>query len=161
MTDLDEVLKDRLNTLKSERDQANTVLDRARPHAGSPIQIDPALIEQFGRTMRENFSTGSAPFRKAYLQSIIDVIGVDDAQIRINGSNDVLERAVLAGGTGSVGGSQMSTRWRARRDSNSWPPDSLSDALKAQTYLATYMQPARGLASHAASKWMKYKTYSI
>jgi site-specific DNA recombinase len=76
------------------------------------------LIEQFGRTMRENFTNGSVPFRKAYLQSLIDVIEVDDAQIRIKGSKDVLERAVLAS-TGVVGGSQMSTRWRARRDSNS------------------------------------------
>ena len=119
MTDLDEVLKDRLNTLKSERDWASAALDRARPHAGSPMQINSALIEQFGRTMHEKFSTGSVPFRKAYLQSLIDVIEVDDAQIRIKGSKDVLERAVLASGTGSVGGSQMSTRWRARRDSNS------------------------------------------
>ncbi len=58
MTDLDEILKDRLNTLKAERDRANAALDRARPYAGSPILIDPALIEQFGRTMRESFSTG-------------------------------------------------------------------------------------------------------
>jgi hypothetical protein len=78
-TDLDEILKDRRNTLKVERDRTNAALDRARPYAGSPIQNDPALIEQFGRTMRENFSTGSVPFRKAYLQSLIDVIEVDDA----------------------------------------------------------------------------------
>jgi len=26
------------------------------------IRIDPALIENFGRTMRENFSAGSVPF---------------------------------------------------------------------------------------------------
>ena len=78
-TDLDEILNDRLNTLKAERDRANAALDRARPYAGSPIQIDPALIEQFGRTMRGNFRTGSVPFRKAYLQSLIDVIEVDDA----------------------------------------------------------------------------------
>jgi site-specific DNA recombinase len=32
MTDLDEILKDRLNTLKVERDRANAALDRARPH---------------------------------------------------------------------------------------------------------------------------------
>jgi site-specific DNA recombinase len=102
MTDLDEVLKDRLDTLKAERDRASAALDRARPHARSPIQIDPALIAQFGRTMRENFTIGSVPFRKGYLQSLIDVIEVNDAQIRIKGSKDVLERAVLAGGTGSV-----------------------------------------------------------
>jgi hypothetical protein len=79
MTYLDEILKDWLNTLKAERDRANAALDRATPYAGSPIQIDPALIEQFGRTMRGNFRTGSVPFRKAYLQSLIDVIEVDDA----------------------------------------------------------------------------------
>lgn len=64
ITDLDEVLKDRLNTLKSGRDRASAALVRAGPNAGSPIQIDPALIEQFGRTMRENFTTGSVPFRR-------------------------------------------------------------------------------------------------
>jgi hypothetical protein len=30
--------------------------------------------------MRENFSTGSVPFRKAYLQSLIESIEVDDGQ---------------------------------------------------------------------------------
>jgi len=42
--------------------------------------------------MRENFSTGSVLFRKAYLQSLIDVIEVDDHQIRIKGTKDLLER---------------------------------------------------------------------
>ncbi len=40
--------------------------------------------------MREHFSTGSVPFRKAYMQSLVDVIEVDDRQIRIKGSKDVL-----------------------------------------------------------------------
>lgn len=42
--------------------------------------------------MRENFTSGSVPFRKACPQSLIDVIEVDDDQIRIKGSKDVLER---------------------------------------------------------------------
>jgi len=54
-----------------------------------------------------------------YLQSLIDTVEVDDHHIRIGGSKEVLERAVLAGQTASEPGSQMSTRWRARRDSNS------------------------------------------
>ena len=54
------------------------------------------MIESFGRTMRENLTTGSTPFRKAYLRSLIDVIEVDDEQVRIKGSKDVLERAVVA-----------------------------------------------------------------
>jgi len=116
LTDLDEVLKDRLNTLKAERDRAKAALERAKEHAASPIQIDPALIERFGRMMRAHFSTGSVPFWKAYLRSLIDVIEVDDRQIRIKGRKDLLERAVLAS---QAGCSQMSTEWRARRDSNS------------------------------------------
>jgi len=35
--------------------------------------------------MRENFTSGSIPFRKAYLQSLINVIQVDESQIRIKG----------------------------------------------------------------------------
>jgi site-specific DNA recombinase len=68
--------------------------------------------------MREHFTTGSVPFRKAYLQSLITAIEVDDTQIRIKGSKDLLEKAVLAGQNGPAACSQMSTSWRARGDSN-------------------------------------------
>ena len=78
LTDLDDVLRDRLAALKAERDRAKAALERAKEHSASQIQIDPALIERFGRMMRENFSTGSVPFRKAYLQSLIDKIEIDD-----------------------------------------------------------------------------------
>jgi hypothetical protein len=70
----------------------------------------PLVVE---RVMRENPTTGSVPFRKVYLRSLIDVIEVDDAQIRIKGSKDILERAVLASRAGTESGSQMSTKWRA------------------------------------------------
>src|ERR1700730_7468260 len=100
LTDLDNILKDRLNTLKAERDRANAALERAKEHSASQIEIDPALIERFGRTMREQFSTGSIPFRKAYLQALVDVIEVDDHQVRIKGNKDLLERAVLASQNG-------------------------------------------------------------
>ena len=119
VTDVDEVLKERLNILKGDRDRAKAALERAKEQSASQIQIDPALIERFGRTMRENFTAGSVPFRKAYLQSLIDVIEVDDHQIRIKGSKDVLEKAVLASPHPESWCSQTSTRWRARRDSNS------------------------------------------
>ena len=119
LTDLDEVLRERLNTLKSERDRAKAALERAKAHSASHIQIDPALIERFGRTMGENFGGGSVPFRKAYLRSLIDVIEVDDHQVRIKGNKDLLEKAVLASQNGQPRCSQTSTSWRARRDSNS------------------------------------------
>jgi site-specific DNA recombinase len=119
VTDLDDVLKERLDRLKADRDRAKAALDATKSQHGAAIQIDPALIESFGRTMRENLTTGSTPFRKAYLRSLIDVIEVDDAHIRIKGSKDVLEKAVFASRPGAEPRSQMSTSWRARRDSNS------------------------------------------
>jgi site-specific DNA recombinase len=131
LTDLDEVLKDRLNTLKADRDRAKAALERAKEQSDSHIQIDPVLIERFGRTMRENFTTGSVPFRKAYLQSLIEVIEVDDHQVRINGNKDLLEKAVLASQHGNSWCSQTSTKWRARRDSNSRPLPSEGSALSS------------------------------
>jgi site-specific DNA recombinase len=115
LTDLDHVLKDRLNTLKADRDRAEAALERAKEHLAPGIHIDPALIESFGRMMREHLTTGSIPFRKAYLRSIIAVIEVDDSQIRIRGSKDLLEKAVLGGQSRRAEYSQMSTRWRARQ----------------------------------------------
>jgi hypothetical protein len=41
--------------------------------------------------MRENLTSGSTPFRKAYLRSLIDAVEVDDAQVRIKGSKDARE----------------------------------------------------------------------
>jgi site-specific DNA recombinase len=96
LTDLDEMLQDRLHTLKADRDRAKAALERAKEYSVSHIRIDPALIERFGRTIRENFSTGSVPFRKAYLRSPIDVIEVADHQIHIKGNKELLEKAVLA-----------------------------------------------------------------
>ena len=119
VTDLDDVLKDRFESLKADRDRAKAALETAKSHIVPQIRIDPALIERFGRDIREKFTTGSVPFRKAYLQSLIEFVEVDDHCIRIRGSKDVLERAVLAGQAAGEPGSQMSTGWRARRDSNS------------------------------------------
>jgi site-specific DNA recombinase len=119
LTDLDDVLRGRLDTLKMERDRAKAALERAKENAASQIQVDPALVERFSRVMKENFATGSVPFRKAYMQSLVGSIEVDDGEVRIKGSKDLLEKAVLATQSGPSGCSQMSTRWRARRDSNS------------------------------------------
>jgi site-specific DNA recombinase len=136
LTDIDEVLKERLDVLKADRDRAKAALERAKDDLVAPITIDPALVERFARTMREHFSTGSVPFRKAYLRSLIDVIEVDDHQIRIKASRDLLEKAVLAGQNGRFECSQMSTRWRARKDSNLRPPDSQSGAQRFHNWRA-------------------------
>jgi hypothetical protein len=50
------------------------------------------------------------------LQSLIGTIEIDDDEIRIKGSKDLLEKAILASQSGPSGCSQTSTRWRARRE---------------------------------------------
>jgi len=59
VTDLDDVLKERLGNIKAERDRAKAALERASQHAVPITQIDPARIEGLGRLMRHNLTNGS------------------------------------------------------------------------------------------------------
>jgi len=47
--------------------------------------------------MRANLTSGTIPFRKAYLQAVVSAVEVDDLLIRVKGHKDKLERAILAG----------------------------------------------------------------
>jgi hypothetical protein len=46
---------------------AKSALERAKSHEGLQIRIDPGLIEEFGREMRDPLTNSSMAFRKAYL----------------------------------------------------------------------------------------------
>ena len=60
LTDLDDILKDRLNALKAERDRAIAALERTKEQSTPDIKIDAGLIERFGRTMQESFSPNNS-----------------------------------------------------------------------------------------------------
>ena len=81
-------------------------------------------IERFGRVMRENITMGEIPFRKAYIQSVVDRVEVDDHAIRIIGDKATLEQVVAGSAKSGLGVRSFVRKWRARRDSNSRPPDS-------------------------------------
>jgi site-specific DNA recombinase len=100
VTDLDDLLKERLDRLKADRDRGRAALEPTKTRQGADIRIDPALIESFGRTMRENLTTGSTPFRKAYLRSLIHVIEVDDAQVRIKAARKCWKERLWPAGPG-------------------------------------------------------------
>jgi site-specific DNA recombinase len=124
IVELDEILRERTAALKSQRDQAKAALDRARAQCGTVAMIDAIKIDAFARLMNEKLDTADTNARKGYIRSIVDAIEIDDEAIRIIGSKDVLQ-AMIAGkqtANGNVRG--FVRKWRARRDSNSRPPDS-------------------------------------
>ncbi|NEU15034.1 recombinase family protein, partial [Methylobacterium sp. BTF04] len=99
VTDLDDILRDRLAALKLDRDRAKAALDRIRVNERPAAVIAPDLVERFGQLMRENVTAGEIPFRKAWIQSIVDRVEVDDHVIRIIGDKSSLEHAIMVGGS--------------------------------------------------------------
>ncbi|GEL44472.1 recombinase RecB [Methylorubrum extorquens] len=119
VTDLDEILKGRLAALKEERVRAKAALDRIHVAERAPAEIAPELIELFGRVMRENVTSGEIPFRKAWIQAVVDRVEVDAEVIRIVGDKDSLAAAIVGGASSATPGVRSSVRkWRTRHDSN-------------------------------------------
>ncbi len=116
VTDLDDILKDRLASLKLDRYRAKTTLDRIKMQAAAPTVFDPAAIERFGRLMRENITTGETPFRKIYIRSVVERIEVGDEVIRIVGDKATLEEAIAGRATVSGGVRRRVPKWRTRQD---------------------------------------------
>ena len=71
--------------------------------------------------MRENIASGEIPFRKAYIQSVVDRIEVDDEVVRIIGEKSTLEQAIAGKAVASGGVRRCVPEWRTRKDSNLWP----------------------------------------
>ncbi len=71
--------------------------------------------------MREKMTSGEVPFRKVWLQAIVDRIEVGADAIRITGDKECLETALTGADGTAVPGVRSSVRkWRALRESN--PP---------------------------------------
>ena len=118
VTDLDDTLKDRLASIKHDRDRSRLALEGIRPPNAHPAPFEPEAIARFSRAMRENITSGEIPFRKAYIQSVVDRIEVDDGVIRILGSKATLEQAIAGRAVASVGVRSFERKWRPGRESN-------------------------------------------
>ena len=118
LTELDDILKDRITDLKLARDKARAALERITEARSGPGTLDPSLIEAFSRVMRDNITTGEISFRKAYIRSLVDRIEVDDDVIRIVGDKATLEQAVAHGEMAGNAVRSFEPKWRARKDSN-------------------------------------------
>jgi len=114
------------------------MLHATRAQCGTVAAIDAQKIDAFARLMTDKLDNGDTNARKGYIRSIIDAVEVDDKAVRIIGSKDVLQ-AVIAGKQTPNGNIRGFVRnWRARRDSNSCPPDS-------QFVAGTYGQRGKGV----------------
>ena len=131
VVDLDSDLKPRIEALKTEREIAQTSLDRIGAYADVASELTPERIDAFANLMREKLDSGDIRARQAYLRAVITRIEIGDTRIRIIGEKDALADAV-SGRTAPAGLVRASVRkWRARRDSNSRPSGSKPDALSS------------------------------
>jgi site-specific DNA recombinase len=96
LVDADVYLKERIQTLKTERDIAQASLDRIAVQLNRRATITPARLEAFARIMRDKMETGEIQARRAYLRAVISQIEVDDDKVRIIGDKATLA-AVISG----------------------------------------------------------------
>ncbi len=115
----DATLKERVATVKTERDIAQVSLDRAVAELRPDSRISEDKIAAFVEVMRTNVLEGAVPFRRAYIRAVIDQVEVDETEIRIHGRRNVLERLVMGEGAAPAGVPSFVRKWRTRRDSNS------------------------------------------
>ena len=114
-------LKERIDTLRRERDAARAALDRLeRSHnAGQEAQLTPEKVEAFSTALRAKLRDPRVDYRKAYIRLITDRIEVDDSEVRVLGRQTKLLAAVTSnlGNTENTVPSSVRS-WRPLGDSN-------------------------------------------
>ena len=115
ITELDDILRERLSTLKTERDRAKEALERIRIRPAAPA-FDAHALECFGRLMRQNITSGPVSFRKAYIKSVVDRIEVDDHSIRIIGDKNTLENVIAGDQSANPNVRSFVRKWRPSVD---------------------------------------------
>jgi DNA invertase Pin-like site-specific DNA recombinase/predicted DNA-binding protein len=119
----DRLFRERYTGLKVRRAELESEVAalRKRMSSGEPI-ITPEKVARLGVLLREKLNSGAPEFRQAYARLLLDEVTVNDQEIRISGSKDVLARC-------ASGEADMTTpavlsfvpEWRARHDSNVRP----------------------------------------
>ena len=115
---LDQDLNDHVPTLKNEKSLPETAMDRLFANCQAQAQASPEKLVAFAALMREQLEGGDKLARKAYLQSVISRIEVDDQKVRIIG-----DKATLAQGIADTAAHAGKVRcfvrkWHAQRESN-------------------------------------------
>ena len=114
VAEMDDLLKERITALKTDRDRSREALARARGNVKAKSEVTQEAVTRFGELMRQRIQEGDTPARKAWLSSIVDRIEVDEEKIRLFGRKDVLEQCVMAGAAGGPGVRTFVPKWRTR-----------------------------------------------
>lgn len=116
---LDDTLGNRLAELRQRREEALRLKAMAERRRVSPIaKLSAERISAFCDAMRTRLLTADSGTRKAYLRLFVERIEVDDAEVRMFGRKDTLERS-LSGEEPEV--PSFVQGWRPRGDSNTRP----------------------------------------
>ena len=128
--------QERVIELKAIRDQARADAERAE---GVIDRLGPSITPQALKTFasqarrRMRIETGGG-YRRDHLRALVQRIEVDAKEVRIMRSKSVLLRTFVAVTSAKTAGFAVPSfvpKWRARRDSNSRPSESKSDALSS------------------------------
>ena len=122
--DLDADLKDRIRTLKQEREVTTAALERIADQTVARAELTPERIASFAALLREKLDAGDIQARKSYLRSVISRIEVGDHVVRIVGEKTALEAAVAGRAASAHNVRGFVRKWRSRNDSNVRPSDS-------------------------------------
>ena len=118
-------LNKRQSKNEQEREQLIRLVAMKERQLNQPIKlISDHKLDEFSQAMRTRLVSGNPAFRKAYLQLFIDRVDVGESEIRISGSNEALMASATSHSSTASMVPSFVQEWRARRDSNSRPPDS-------------------------------------
>src|SRR5206468_2145094 len=127
------MLKDRIAELKAIRDQARADAERAED---AIERLGPSIksSQNVRQAARKRMRTESGGYRRDHLRALAQRVEVDAKEVRIVGSKSALLRTLVAASSAKTAGFGVPSfvpKWRARRDSNSRPSESKSDALSS------------------------------
>lgn len=112
-----------LSQLKTKREIAEASLEQIASNAFGKATITPQKVSAFTELMRDKLRNGDVRARKDWLGAVLERIEVGDDVVKIVGNKQVLAAAVTGQNTAPPNVRGFVRKWRARRDSNPWPPD--------------------------------------
>ncbi|RJE83105.1 recombinase family protein [Paracoccus onubensis] len=120
VVDLDDpALKDRIDGLKTVRDQAKADAERAQAmlrHSGQKA-VTPQMLRKFATTARQRIRLKGGGYRRDHLRALAQRVEVDTGEVMIMGSKSRLLQTLVAGdGVNPV--PSQGLKWRRERDSN-------------------------------------------